>query len=182
MSITIKPGVAGYVSCSAADIVKRTGEASTQQLENFEKFMASEHIEHEEIDRNGKTGAVRARDFSYLVFIDHDKGGQIFLKESRDGGTGIDSFPTSLATVWTAGTGRRCIPPGIRECARFYVRGIGTVARQSGVAHVLSAKAKPALVSAVVGDTKTNGRNSAEGPRVGSSHDISGAARRNGFA
>ena len=51
-----KPGVASDVSCSPADIVKRTGEASTEQIENFEKFMASEHIEHQEIDRHGNGG------------------------------------------------------------------------------------------------------------------------------
>ena len=75
---TIKPGVAGDVTCSAADIVARAGEASTDQLGNFEKFMASEHIEHEEIDRNGKPGAVRAHDFSYLVFSYQGKDGQIY--------------------------------------------------------------------------------------------------------
>jgi tetratricopeptide (TPR) repeat protein len=122
---TFKPGVAGDVTCSAADIVKRTGEASTQQLENFEKFMASEHIEHEEIDHNGKPGAVRARDFSYLVFIDHDKGGQIFLKESRDGGTGIDSFPTSLATVGLLGLGVDVFHPGFASALDFTCEGLG---------------------------------------------------------
>ena len=122
---TIKPGVAGDVSCSAADIVKRTGQASTEQLENFEKFMASEHIEHEEIDRNGKAGVVRARDFSYLVFIDHDKSGQIFLKESRDGGTGIDSFPTSLATVGLLGLGVSVFQPGFANALDFTCEGLG---------------------------------------------------------
>jgi tetratricopeptide (TPR) repeat protein len=122
---TIKPGVAGDVSCSAADIVQRTGQASTEQLENFEKFMASEHIEHEEIDRNGKAGVVRARDFSYLVFIDHDKSGQIFLKESRDGGTGIDSFPTSLATVGLLGLGVSVFHPGFASALDFTCEGLG---------------------------------------------------------
>jgi tetratricopeptide (TPR) repeat protein len=122
---TIKPGVASDVSCSAGDIVKRTGQASTEQLENFEKFMASEHIEHEEIDRNGKAGAVRARDFSYLVFIDHDKSGQIFLKESRDGGTGIDSFPTSLATVGLLGLGVYVFQPGFANALDFSCEGLG---------------------------------------------------------
>ena len=122
---TIKPGVAGDVSCSAADIVQSTGQASTEQLENFEKFMASEHIEHEEIDRNGKAGAVRTRDFSYLVFIDHDKGGQIFLKESRDGGTGIDSFPTSLATVGLLGLGVSVFHPGFANALDFTCEGLG---------------------------------------------------------
>jgi tetratricopeptide (TPR) repeat protein len=122
---TIKPGVAGDVTCSAADIVQRTGQASTEQIENFEKFMASEHIEHEEIDRNGKAGAVRSHDFSYLVFIDHDKSGQVFLKESRDGGTGIDSFPTSLATVGLLGLGVDVFHPGFAKALDFTCEGLG---------------------------------------------------------
>ena len=122
---SIKPGVAGDVSCSADDIVKRTAQASTEELENFEKFMASEHIEHEEIDRNGKPGTVRTRDFSYLVFIDHAKDGQIFLKESRDGGTGLDSFPTSLATVGLMGLGVYVFRPGFANTLDFTCEGLG---------------------------------------------------------
>jgi len=34
-----------------------------------------------------------------MVFIEHAKDGLVFLDEKRDGGTGTDSFPTSLATV-----------------------------------------------------------------------------------
>jgi tetratricopeptide (TPR) repeat protein len=122
---SIKPGVAGDVSCSAADIVNRTAQASTEQLENFEKFMASEHIEHEEIDRNGKPGALRTRDFSYLVFIDHAKDGQIFLKESRDGGAGLSSFPTSLATVGLMGLGVYVFRPGFANTLDFTCEGLG---------------------------------------------------------
>jgi hypothetical protein len=121
----VKPGVASDVACSSADIVQRTGEAATQQLENFEKFMASEHIEHEEIDRKGNGGAIRSRDFSYLVFIDHDKTGQIFLKESRDGGMGIDSFPTSLATVGLMGLGFDVFHPGFATALDFTCEGLG---------------------------------------------------------
>jgi tetratricopeptide (TPR) repeat protein len=122
---TGRPGVASDVTCSAADIVQRASLASTEQLENFEKFMASEHIEHEEIDRNGNAGHVRAHDFSYLVFIDRDKGGQLFLKENRDGGTGIDSFPTSLATVGLLGLGVDVFHPGFASALDFRCEGLG---------------------------------------------------------
>jgi tetratricopeptide (TPR) repeat protein len=120
-----KPGVASDVSCSAEDIVKRTGEASTEQIENFEKFMASEHIDHEEIDRHGNPGHVRSRDFSYLAFIDHDKSGQVFLQESRDGGTGLNSFPTSLATVGLMGLGSSIFHPGFAKALDFTCEGLG---------------------------------------------------------
>jgi tetratricopeptide (TPR) repeat protein len=120
-----KPGVASDVSCSAADIVPRAGQASTGQFENFEKFMATERIEHEEIDRRGNAGHVRSHDFSYLVFIDHDRTGQIFLKESRDGGTGVESFPTSLATVGLLGLGVDVFNPGFASALDFTCEGLG---------------------------------------------------------
>jgi hypothetical protein len=120
-----QPGVAADVPCSADEIVKRTAQTSSEQLDNFEKFMASEHIDHEEVDRNGNASHRRSRDFSYLVFIDHDKGGQIFLKENRDGGTGIDSFPTSLATVGLLGLGVDVFHPGFASALEFQCEGLG---------------------------------------------------------
>ena len=120
-----KPGVASDVSCSAAEVVQRAGQASTEQFENFEKFMATERIEHEEIDRSGNAGHVRSHDFSYLVFIDHDRTGQIFLKESRDGGTGVESFPTSLATVGLLGLGVDVFNPGFARALDFTCEGLG---------------------------------------------------------
>ncbi len=120
-----KPGVVSDVACSAADVVRLAGQASTVQLENFEKFMATERIEHEEIDRNGNAGHVRAHDFSYLVFIDHDRSGQVFLKESRDGGTGVDSFPTSLATMGLMGLGVSIFNPGFASALDFNCEGLG---------------------------------------------------------
>ena len=122
---SIRPGVAGDVTCSAADVVERTGQTSTRELETFEKFIAKEHIEHEEVDRNGKSGPVKSRDFSYLVFVDHDKSGQVFLKESRDGGTGMDSFPTSLATVGLMGLGVDVFHPGFARALDFTCEGLG---------------------------------------------------------
>ena len=119
------PGVATDVACSEAEIVQRTSQAATEQMENFEKFMASEHIEHEEISRNGTAGHIRTRDFSYLVFIDHAKNGQIFLNESRDGGTGIDEFPTSLATVGLLGLGVAAFHPGFSSALEFKCEGLG---------------------------------------------------------
>jgi tetratricopeptide (TPR) repeat protein len=120
-----KPGVANDVSCSPEDIVKRTGEASIEQIENFEKFMASEHIEHEEIDRHGSPGNIRSHDFSYLAFINRDKSGHIFLQESRDGGTGVESFPTSLATVGLMGLGSSVFQPGFASALDFTCEGLG---------------------------------------------------------
>jgi hypothetical protein len=120
-----KPGVASDVTCSPADIVNRTGEASTEQIENFEKFIASEHIDHQEIDRHGNPGNIRSHDFSYLAFIDRDKSGHLFLQESRDGGSGLNSFPTSLATVGLMGLGSSVFQPGFASALDFTCEGLG---------------------------------------------------------
>src|SRR5438093_4123632 len=97
---TSVPGVAPDVSCSADDIVEHTSKSTDRQLENLEKFLATEHIQHEEINGRGEVSQIRDKRFSYMVIIEHAKDGQVLLDEKRDGGTGTDSFPTSLATVW----------------------------------------------------------------------------------
>jgi hypothetical protein len=35
--------------------------------------MATEHIEHQDIDANGNAGPARAHDFDYLVFVERPK-------------------------------------------------------------------------------------------------------------
>jgi tetratricopeptide (TPR) repeat protein len=119
------PGVAPDVTCSEDDIVARAGRAATEQLENFEKFMASEHIEHQEVDEYGRPEHIKTRDFSYLAFIDHDKHGQVFLNEERDGGKGTEGFPTSLATVGLLGLGVDIFHPGFSGFLQFKCEGLG---------------------------------------------------------
>jgi tetratricopeptide (TPR) repeat protein len=119
------PGIAPDVTCSADDIIARAGRVTLEQLENFEKFMATEHIEHQEVDEFGTPGHVRTRDFSYLAFIDHDKYGQVFLDERRDGGKGVDEFPTSLATVGLLSLGVDVFHPGFAPSLQFKCEGLG---------------------------------------------------------
>jgi len=69
------------------------------QLENFEKFTATERIEHQEIDRNGVPGPVKTKNFSYIVFVKPYEQESFYLEESRNGTIDVASFPTSLATT-----------------------------------------------------------------------------------
>ncbi|HMI51469.1 MAG TPA: tetratricopeptide repeat protein [Candidatus Saccharimonadales bacterium] len=119
------PGVAKDVTCSAEDIVERTSKNTVHQLENLEKFLATEHIQHEEINSRGEVSQVREKDFSYMVFIDHDKDGLVFLNENRNGGTGTDSFPTSLATVGLVSLGVDVFHPGFSKALDFKCEGLG---------------------------------------------------------
>ena len=104
---TSVPGVAPDVTCSADDIVEHTSTSTNRQLENLEKFLATEHIQHEE------------------VFIEHDKDGLVFLDEKRDGGTGTDTFPSSLATVGLVSLGVDIFHPGFAKALDFKCEGLG---------------------------------------------------------
>jgi len=119
------PGVAPDVSCSADDIVEHTSKSTDRQLENLEKFLATEHIQHEEINGRGEVSQIRDKSFSYMVFIEHAKDGLVFLDEKRDGGTGTDSFPTSLATVGLVSLGVDVFHPGFAKALNFKCEGLG---------------------------------------------------------
>ena len=119
------PGVAPDVSCSADDIVEHTSKTTDRQLENLEKFLATEYIQHEEVNGRGEVSQIRDKSFSYMVFIEHAKDGLVFLDEKRDGGTGTDSFPTSLSTVGLVSLGVDVFHPGFAKALNFKCEGLG---------------------------------------------------------
>ncbi len=122
---TSVPGVAPDVMCSADDVVEHTSKSTSRQLENLEKFLATEHIQHEEVNERGEVSQIRDKNFSYMVFIEHAKDGLVFLDEKRDGGTGTDSFPTSLATVGLVSLGVDVFHPGFAKALDFKCEGLG---------------------------------------------------------
>ena len=118
-------GVAADVSCSEDDLLQRTQLRTSKQLANFEKFIATEHIEHQEVDANGNPGPVKAHDFNYLVFIERPKRGYVFLDEQRDGGENLDSFPTSLASKGLVGLGVYIFDPQYESDLDYTCEGLG---------------------------------------------------------
>ncbi len=122
---TSVPAVATDVTCSADEVVQRTGLNTSRQLENLERFLATEHIQHEEVNGRGEVTQIRDKNFSYMVFIEHAKDGLVFLDEKRDGGTGTDSFPTSLATVGLVSLGVDVFHPGFAKALNFRCEGLG---------------------------------------------------------
>jgi tetratricopeptide (TPR) repeat protein len=122
---TASPSVASDVSCSADEVVERTGASTTRQLENLEKFLATEHIQHEEVNGHGEVTQLRDKSFQYMVFVDHSKDGLVFLDERRDGGKGTDTFPTSLATVGLVSLGVDVFQPGFAKSLDFKCEGLG---------------------------------------------------------
>jgi tetratricopeptide (TPR) repeat protein len=119
------PGVASDVACSADEVVERTGQSVNRQLENLEKFLATEHIQHEEINSKGEVTEIRDKNFQYMVFTEHSKDGLVFLDERRDGGANTDAFPTSLATVGLVSLGVDVFHPGFAKALKFNCEGLG---------------------------------------------------------
>lgn len=122
---TAAPGVASDVTCSAEEVVERTGQSVNRQLENLEKFLATEHIQHEEINSKGEVTEIRDKNFQYMVFTERAKDGLVFLDERRDGGANTDAFPTSLATVGLVSLGADVFHPGFAKALNFTCEGLG---------------------------------------------------------
>ena len=118
--------LAPNVACAQEDVLNRAQARVLHQLQNFEKFMATEHIEHAQVDQHGNEGGLRSRDFSYLVFVRPFKENSFFLEESRDGGLGVDSFPTSLATTGLVGLGVAILEQEYRNDFNYKCEGLSS--------------------------------------------------------
>jgi tetratricopeptide (TPR) repeat protein len=116
--------VAHDVTCSLDTVLQRTQKRTMKQIANFEKFMATEHIEHQEIDAYGNSGRIRSKDFTYLVFIRREKSGSLFLDEERDGGENLNEFPTSLASHGLVGLGVFLFDPDYQDDVTYRCEGL----------------------------------------------------------
>ena len=116
--------VAPDISCSLDTVLQRTQARTMKQISNFEKFMATEHIEHQEIDAYGNPGQIRSKDFTYLVFIHEDKSGSLSLDEERDGGENLSEFPTSLASRGLVGIGVFLFDPEHQNDVTYRCEGL----------------------------------------------------------
>jgi tetratricopeptide (TPR) repeat protein len=117
--------VAPDVSCSTDELVQRTQARTLKQIANFERFLATEHIEHQDIDAHGNSGPVKSKDFTYLVFIKKAKKGSFFLEEERDGGENLNEFPTSLASRGLVGLGVFLFDPAYQSDVTYKCEGLG---------------------------------------------------------
>ena len=115
------------VSCNAEEVVQRAMRRAKLQLENLEKFGATENIEHQEIDKSGVPGPLKMHKFYYLVFVYPYKTDSVFLEENRDGGTGVADFPTSLATTGLNSLGVNVLQPAYRSGYNYQCEGLSSI-------------------------------------------------------
>jgi Flp pilus assembly protein TadD len=113
--------------CSAEEILPHAQHRLKSQLQNFEKFTATEHIDHQEIDRLGRPGPVKSRDFSYIVFVNRYAGDSFFLDEDRRSSSKDSSFPTSLATTGLNNLGVSILQPATRDEFVYQCEGLASI-------------------------------------------------------
>jgi len=123
--------IASGASCETEDVLIRAMRHLRKQLENFEKFTATEHIEHQEVDRFGISGPSKARDFSYIVFVHPFHGDSLYLEEARDGAENLGAFPTNLATTGLNSLGVSVLQPAYRESFVYSCEGLTLVRGQA---------------------------------------------------
>ena len=119
--------LAENASCNAEDILPRAQHRLKSQLQNFEKFTATEHIDHQEIDRLGRLGPVKSQDFSYIVFVNRFGSDSFFLHEDRYSTAKEPSFPTFLATTGLNNLGVLILQPATREYFVYQCEGVAGI-------------------------------------------------------
>src|SRR5215472_3686151 len=112
------------VPCQLEDILGHAARRLKSQMRNFEKFTATEHIEHQEIDRYGRLGAVRTRDFSYIVFVHLYQGDSFYLEEERRAFGPDESLLNSLATMGLNNLGVAVLQPAESDTLSFRCEGL----------------------------------------------------------
>jgi Flp pilus assembly protein TadD len=117
--------VAPDVTCSTEQLLHRTQARTMKQIANLEKFLATEHIEHQDVDSYGNQGPVKAKDFTYLVFIRKTNKDSFFLEEERDGGENLSQFPTALASRGLVGLGVFLFAPEYQSDVTYKCLGLG---------------------------------------------------------
>jgi len=119
--------LASNAPCQIDEVLAHALHRMNAQMENFEKFTATERIEHQEVDRVGMPGPVQSRDFYYIVFVHPFKDNSVYLEENRTSLTNVDAFPTSLATTGLNSLGVSVLQPAYSTDIAYECEGLTNV-------------------------------------------------------
>ncbi len=119
------------ISCKADEVLDQAERRLNTQLLNFEKFTATEHVVHQEVERTGVVDETKEKTFSYIVFVYPYAGNSLYLEESRDGGSSYSAFPTSMVTTGINSLGVALLQPVNREGFVFSCEGLANVGGQA---------------------------------------------------
>jgi hypothetical protein len=123
--------VAPDVTCKTETILDAALHLMKTQLLDFEKFTATEHIEHQDIDRYGWPGVVKSRDYSYIVFVHPLGDDSFYVEESRNGKDRESDFPDAITTTSLNSMGVNVLQPFYRGRFNYTCEGLASVRGQA---------------------------------------------------
>ncbi len=123
--------VAPGVECKAGPILDGALQRMNAELTDFEKFTATEHIEHQDIDRYGWPGPVKSHDFSYVVFVHPLGKGSFYLEEFRNGADTLSGFSDVLLSTGLNTLGVNVLQPIYRDRFIYSCEGLANL-REEG--------------------------------------------------
>ena len=118
-------------NCKTDLILDNAIQRLNVQLADFEKFAATEHFEHQQIDRDGWPGPSKKHDYSYVVFIHPFNNDSIFLEETRDGGDAPLDPSIPFITTRLNNLGISVLQPFYRGRFNYVCEGISNVRGQA---------------------------------------------------
>jgi len=93
----VPPVEAGAV-CALDDVVQRAGQRIEEFVTNVDRFVATESVNHETINKSGLVSAPEARKFDYMVSIQEVRKGFFNVEEFRTVGNTFGEFPGGVDT------------------------------------------------------------------------------------
>lgn len=85
--------------CAVENVITATSTQVQGFVENVNRISATEVLEHERLNRNGKVVQHEHRKFNYVVTIEETMPGELNVEEYRDGSSSLAGFPGEIATV-----------------------------------------------------------------------------------
>ncbi|HXX16939.1 MAG TPA: tetratricopeptide repeat protein [Candidatus Eremiobacteraceae bacterium] len=119
--------VAPDVTCKADTVLDAALTHMKSQLLDFEKFTATEHIEHQDVDRHGWPGPTNARDYQYIVFVHPLGKDSLYVEELRNGSPNIIGFRGEFTTTALISLGVNILQPYYRDRFTYSCEGLARV-------------------------------------------------------
>ncbi len=94
----VVPSVEAGVACPLPQVISGVGRRTKDLIENLQKFDATEHVEHFNVDADGSRGRPETRTFDYVVTVALSNVGIFRLAEYRNGSLDPSQFPAQIAT------------------------------------------------------------------------------------
>jgi tetratricopeptide (TPR) repeat protein len=93
----VPPVEAGAV-CALDDVVQKAGQRIEEFVTNVDRFVATESVNHETINKSGLVTAPETRKFDYMVSVQEVRKGFFNVEEFRTVGNTFGEFPDGVET------------------------------------------------------------------------------------